>query len=856
MAAAQEEHRDSRPICSSASRTALELDALLEVVAQLAASDLGAARVRALSPASDLEEVEHRHALVGEVASLSSDGRLVAGIEEPIEPLLASVRPAIDEGREESEADDGTASAALRPSLGGREMLLLARALAEVLAAGERVERHAERSPLLAERVEAARTAGDPSPFVERVAEVLGPDGEVRDDASPLLQSLRSAVRSRREQVYEALGRYATTHRDELAEETLSLRDGRLTVLLPSGSRGRLPGLIHGRSGTGRSFYFEPLETVEANNDLQQAVDDEGAERRRLMGELRDLLDRGHAGIYAWLVLLGELDALAAIHRFGERSRGRLAELAPRGALRLVGARHPLLLPALEVERLAALGNAGHTGDVVPLDLALGEPRALVITGPNAGGKTVALKTLGLLAMANQCGLPVPVEAGTRLPAFEKVVAVVGDDQDLLMNRSTFSGRLLRLQEAWDRAGPDSLILLDEIGSGTNPEEGAALSIALLEGICEKGALAILVTHLTQLASAALELPAAGCAAMEFDSESALPTFRLRVGPPGGSEALALGRRLGLSERWLARADALLGSEHRELRGLLREVERSRDESRALEEQHRAALLDQEKLNQRLADEHNEARKQKAELRGRVQASLTTLRQEVRRRLDEESVRLAEGARASAAERQIKAPKASRSRAKVAESVARVLDVPEVSELEVLTEPEEPEAPARPPEVGDSVRHVSLGWCGTLEKIDGDRATVMAGGKTVRCRLEELALDGQPGAPLRGSVRTASARPKRAAGHKSRDSSSTEAPSELKLLGKRVDPALDELDGWLDRAMLAGMERGRVVHGFGTGALRRAVREHLRGHHAVKSFERAPQNQGGDGATLVTFRDI
>ena len=461
----------------------------------------------------------------------------------------------------------------------------------------------------------------------------------------------------------------------------------------------------------------------------------------------------------------------------------------------------------------------------MPLTITLSQDqRLLVITGPNAGGKTVALKTLGLLALAVHCGLPVPVGTEARFPLLERMVASVGDEQDLLADRSTFSGKLLRLKEAWEAAGPSTLVLLDELGSGTDPEEGAALGIGLIEGLIEKGGLAAVSSHLTRLAAAALDLPGAVCAAMAFDSDSGRPTYQLLPGTPGGSEALALARRLDLPAEWIDRADQLLGPEHGRLQRLLAEVEEVRDEltgelGRARSESRRLAA--EVTASDAARQELERARDNAAE---DARRAVGEFRRKIRRRLGQEVERLREEL------------EAGRRRGLEAEAVDRIFRDAPVPEVE--------EASTGSIEIGGRVRHRGLGWEGRVERIVDDRVEVAVKGKRMVCRTGELnALTGaeQPSgrrpAPRRVSTPDVGELP----------------PKELQLRGERVEAALERLDAYLDRVLLAGLPEVRVVHGHGTGKLKRAVRELLDHHPAVLKWRPGGRGEGGDGATVVSI---
>jgi DNA mismatch repair protein MutS2 len=795
-------------VFSAATAEALEFPTLLAVLAELAATDLGRERLLAARPLSDPEAFGRQRRRFEEAQSLVAERRLVGDLGGPLADVLAELRSG-------------------RPASPGPALVRLGDLLR---ATGEARDRLLAAEPPAPELARLAGELPDLAPLARRIGKALDRRGEVREDASPHLASLRGRIRKLRDGLYSELKRLVEAERESLAEETIPFRGGRLVLLLDAGARGRVPGLLHGRSASGRSFYFEPLAVVEGNNNLQQAVEDEEAERNRILGELLTEAQRLGPDLAAHAAFLAELDFLQAAARFAQSCGGRLAEVAPEGELTLSRARHPLLEPALAGLRARALGAGGHQGPVVPLDLELtADRRILVVTGPNAGGKTVALKTVGLAALLAQCALPVPAGPGTRLPRLARLVATVGDEQDLLADRSTFSGRLLRLKEAWEAAAPDGLLLIDELGSGTDPEEGAALSAALLEGLAARGTLAVLTTHLTPLAAAALELPGAGCAAMELDPATGTPTYHLVPGPPGGSEALALARRLGLPGEWLDRAEARLSSEHRQMRRLLAELERLRGElagerERLAREADEAALL-----RARLAREQAALEAERLVVGRRLKAELEAFRAATRERLSEELARLKDELAAG------------RRKGLEAAAVERLF----AAAPELLP----PELPAAlPPAVGGPVRHRRLGWEGVLDRLDGSKAEVLVRGKRVRAtaaELEGLAPGGAASAPFRPATDRHQPEPE-ADGH--------DAPAELILIGQRVEPALDALDAYLDRALLGGRQDVRVVHGHGSGRLRQAVRQHLKSHPAVAAIRAGAPNEGGNGATIATLR--
>ena len=786
---------------TEATAEALEFPSLLRLISELTAFDAGARRVLCLGPAVSEEALERRRGRYEEVARLVEDRRLVPSFEEPVEPLLRIL-----------EGD--------RAELDGDRLLVLASLLAAVEQAAGRIRTAEVACPELAALAEPLQ---DLAPLRQRIATRLDGRGRIRDDASPRLSDLRGTVRSARNSLYRDLEEYLERNEGELTEETVPLHDGRLVVMLSSGARGRLEGLVHGRSGSGKSYYFEPLEVVEKNNRLREAQEEEELERRRLLAELVAEAREAAPSIRAHADFLAELDLQQAAARFAQLTGGRLAEISAGLELELRGAYHPLLDPRLADLRERALGHPGHTGPVVPLRLTLNDQaRILVVTGPNAGGKTVALKTVGLLVLASQCGLPVAVDRGSRLPALRRLVATVGDEQDLLEDRSTFSGRLLRLREAWRAAGPETLVLLDELGSGTDPDEGAALAVALLEGLAERGSFGILTTHLTQLAAAALERPGAACAAMEFDAISGAPTYELHPGSPGGSQALALARKLDLPAEWIDRAEELLGPDHRDLRRVLHEVEELRrglrEDSERLRRDSESLGRERQELEERGLELENETREESR----RLARELEAFRREIADQLGREKSRLEEELRRG------------RKRRVVSESVERLFS--KAPELAIEEE-------SRPAVLGDTVEHRSLGWRGVVKRLDRSRTEVSVHGKTLRCAPDELRVV-EADAPTRPT----SSPPK------GDDLPSATVSAEVNLIGQRVEPALETLDGYLDQALLTAHSQVRVIHGHGTGRLRRAVRQHLEKHPAVSRHRPGRESEGGDGATVAILR--
>ena len=797
---------------SDASLEALQYFETLEVLAGLARTDVGRRDVLALRPGPGCDLRRRRYSEIERL--LQERSALVASWEEPLQPLLDK----LGDERSEVEARDVLAA--------GRLVVATTTLIAELAGDATLEAEVAEVRAAEVEEEERDDTLEPVAVLAAKISRVLDARGRIRDDASPRLGQLRRQVRKHRDGLYETLRGYTSEHRDDLAEDTITPRDGRLSVLLSSGSRGRMQGLIHGRSGTGRSYYFEPLEVVEANNSLQAASAEEEAERARLLRELEQGVRSRAAALARRAELLALVDSLQAAAHFAERSRSVLPQL---GSARVVldAARHPLLEPRLASLREATLGPQVEVEHLVPLSLDFGDDAVIVVTGPNAGGKTVALKTLGLLTAMAHAGLPVPAAEATSLPEVCRLVAAVGDEQSLLEGRSTFSAQLLGLKSALEAAEPGAMILLDEVGSGTNPEEGAAIACALLEELVRSGCTALITTHLIQVASRAAELEGARGMAMEFDSGEALPTYQLTDGAPGGSHALELAERLELPESLLRRADELLGSEHRKLRALIAETEELRQSLLEREQEVEQEIERQQEQREELEESVRRLDEERRKLRGSAERQIEAFRTEIRSHLEAEETRL-------------KAELEGGRRKDLAGRAAKR-----------LFEAVRPELPAAPeprdrgiPKVGDDVRHRALGWRGRLDALDGERAVVLARGKRLQCRIGELErIAAGPAESKKRAPRVTVP---------SRDDSS----AEINLIGRRVEEALADLDAYLDHALVGGLERVRVIHGHGSGRLRNAVREFLKSHPAVASHAPAGQAEGGNGATVAKLRGV
>jgi DNA mismatch repair protein MutS2 len=685
------------------------------------------------------------------------------------------------------------------------------------------------------------------------LARSFDPLGELLDSASPRLGGLRAAVRvayDRLRRRLEALVQ-AETATGALQEPLITLRNGRYVVPVKADARSRVKGIVHDASGSGQTLFVEPMVAVELGNAWREAQAAEREEIERILDELSAFVAANAAQLSESLDALARFDLWAAKARLAAEMDGVRAEAADRPEIVLLGARHP-----------------GLTGRVVPIDIRLGDGyTALVVTGPNTGGKTVTLRTLGLLTLMHQAGLHIPAETGSRLPVFRDVLADIGDEQSVAQSLSTFSGHLRSIIRIVASAGPATLVLLDELGAGTDPTEGSALAQALLDHFIRAGALVAATTHYAELKAYAHTTPAARNASVEFDLDTLSPTYRLSIGLPGGSQAFAIAERLGLPGPIVEDARSRLTESQRTFEATLASLKAAEDETSDALERARAADARAADALRQAQEERRIARKERdavvASARQEAERVVAELREEVRstrRALERETV-------------------TARSLDRAVESAEGLLaglpaDRPPAAETTVPTEP-------RVWRLGDRVRSRSQGWEGRVAALErgGKRVTLEAGGLRITVGPDDLepAVGGEPAIPReetlaaiwpseRSSMAPSRSRGRRRRGPDDRAPAAARrtgggsaiglerarsVASSLDVRGARVDEALELLARYLDDAALAGLDQVTVVHGLGTGALRDAVRSSAAANPLVQDLRPGERGEGGDGATIV-----
>jgi DNA mismatch repair protein MutS2 len=769
-----------------------------DLLARFAATPPGRDRARALAPHDTLA------AVLGALQETTEARRALTAEGPPPWDGTGDARPILAEAAPVGAVLDGPALVAL-----GRG-----------LAAAARLRAYGQRIHAVAPGLASAWAALPEFPeLAQSLHDALDPDGRLTDRASPRLRALRRQIATLRADLQARVERLLDSPaiQPALQERYVTVRNGRYVIPVRDDARRGVRGIIHDRSQSGATVFVEPEETIALNNELTRVLLEERDEERRILAELTDGVRRILPALATLVDGLGALDLVYARAALAERLDAAEPVVAVGGDLDLPAARHPLLVAQ-------RWGAAPGTGAVIPIDLRVPADRpGLVLSGPNAGGKTVALETVGLLVLMAHAGCHLPAAPGCRVPLTARVLAVIGDEQSLAQDLSTFSSFVRQVREILAVAGSGSLVLLDELGAGTDPTEGAALGAALLEALLDRGARIVVTTHLEPLKVFAQIEPRLENATVAFDAERLEPTFRLEYGHPGPSHALTIAERHGLPAELIARARWHVGEEGRRIETLLATLEaRTRDaEARAAEAARREAEATAALAAARAAADR--ARTDAREVRRAAEVEAQTLLADARRQVGQELDRL-------------KTDAAGRRRA--AQEAYRRLRVAETTLQAPAAAPGAHSEPAEPVSPGE-VQLRGLGLRGRVVAEADGLVTVQAGSFTVKVSRSEIepVAGGRPKMP--GAAVSLPAR--------------ENVPRELHLLGQTSEEARAAVEKFLDDAVLAGHREVRLVHGKGTGALRRAVEGCLRGHPLVASFRLAEPAGGGAGATVVTL---
>ncbi|MBW2524477.1 MAG: Smr/MutS family protein [Deltaproteobacteria bacterium] len=802
---------EDRDLLRRSAATDLEWRALLGRLGDRCLSEAGRARIERLAPAESLAEAKRRSQLCAEALSAMAAGEpVIARAVPPVETVLARVHK------------------------GGSASAFELRDLAQVLRAAEQLRPYA-RTHREARGMLAAALWSDPSldDLSAEIHRCIDDDGQVRDDASEALRQARRRGRALRRTLLEEIERLAARYADVLRDTQHVEREGRYALAVRSDAHRRVEGIVLGASSSGATLFVEPRQVTELGNRLTMAESEVEREKTRVLAELSaraaELGDEIQLAYEACI----EADVLAALSGFAAQTRSIAIVPSDDGRVELRDARHPLL----------ALSDV----EVVPNDIAVASGSALVISGPNAGGKTVALKCLGIILWMARAGLPVPVAEQSHVGWYDQVFTDFGDAQSIERSLSTFSAEVDRLRRIVALAGERTLVLLDEVAGSTDPEEGSALAAALLEALIDRGAAVVVTTHYERLKELAAESDRFLNASVGFDFERMAPTFQLSLGLPGASSALLVATRHGLPEPIVARARQLLPSETVDRQQLLEELAQERQalaEARARTEQ--------------------ESRRVEA-LRREIEAERKTARQQERKRLAAESESMMVAIREARARlRRLDADlgtrptKGSLRRAERAVTeAARHVAIGSPLDQALRADPQRPPETFRAEEVrvGALVYVPQVGAAGVVEQASQrGRVRVRVGGMSMRVRATDLR-HADERAAAKAARSTPSTPPARAPTGPAGGAPREDAPvrtsgNTCDLRGRRVDEALAELDAFLDRCLQIDEPAGFVLHGHGTGALKRAVREHLAESRLVHACRPAELGEGGDGFTI------
>ena len=668
----------------------------------------------------------------------------------------------------------------------------------------------------------------DISALSERISQSILSADEMADNASPALRSIRRSMARCRQEARDRVSAMISSHtvQNMLQDSVITIRDGRPVIPVRQEYRASFPGIVHDTSASGATLFIEPQIVVDINNHIRELEAQEREEILRILKQLSSETGHRARDLIRNQKYLTRLDVIFAKAAMSVEYGCLSAEINHEGIIDIRQGRHPLI----------------SRETMVPLDIQAGNTyRTLVITGPNTGGKTVALKTAGLLILMNQAGMHIPAGPGTTLPVVRKVFADIGDEQSIEQSLSTFSSHMKRIVEITEGADPNSFILIDELGAGTDPSEGAALAVSILEYLASKGSLIFATTHYSEVKKYAMTADGVENASMEFDIETLSPTYRMITGIPGKSNAFEIARKLGLEELIIRDAAGRINSEESKFEDLITEIERDRKsaEQELAEARELRVSIEKEKAALRKQIEENEGKSRRILEKARQQASDTVA--EARQFAEEMKKEL----------RQLRKEQTNRSLSskeiEIRRKIREKTDEYRPKEEPVLVENAHP-AKRNEIRMGDRVNVVSLGKKGIVAGLpdDHDEILVQIGIMKMRMSLSDIAIIDDHGVQKTFE--------KSKYGRMYRQKSMHISP-EINVIGKRLDDALLEVDKYLDDAYMSGLSQVTVIHGRGTGALKNGLRDMFRKHRDVSSFESASYDEGGEGATIVRLKN-
>jgi DNA mismatch repair protein MutS2 len=780
----------------------LEFDRLLEIISRAGHSDISKQAVLDIAPLFSGDDIRSRFLLIEDIRRIVSQGTLLRlHAFQDITYLLSRVRPQ---------------GALLEAS----EISAFVPVLDMALEISSQVS---EFEGLKALPGLTLQLTGQPD-LLKTIQKSIDADGYIRDSASQVLAGIRRELRRLEMGVQKKLEEMTrdTSFSVFLQDDFITKRAGRWVIPVRMDSKGMVPGVVHDISKSGETAFIEPLAVIHLSNELENLSAEERAEELRILRALSAEIRSKADEIAAEFGVIVHLDMLNCIVRFADQLHMELPEITEANTIRLVQARHPLLALSLE--------KAGSDRKIVPLDLQLGgEETCMVITGSNAGGKTISIKTVGLLLCMALSGMPVPANAASSFPLVSSLLVDMGDEQSIESNLSTFSAHVRNIAQVLETADTRAMVLIDELGTGTDPDEGAALACAVLKELQSRGSLVFATTHLMGIKGFVHRATGMANASMEFDKKTLTPMYRLRTGEPGQSHALEIARKFGLPAHVIDAARELLGGGKVELDTLMADLNERRAEYEQLLEELRRKQAEAEVKEKEISRRITEAEIQKREMLASAHREaldiVSDIKRQMRTELDEIKKKEKKEIQDKIREVELKQRQITETLAQYAMDETGALGIEDIH-------------------IGDEVFVKSLGYDGSVSGImaKADRVKVISGSKEILVPMSDIRIKkGRSLAENRGKALQ-------------QDAHHDEmVPSRINLVGMRVDEALSQLEPFLNHASLAGLREVTVIHGYGTGILAKAVREHVTRHPLVKQFRHGEPSEGAGGVTIVTL---
>ncbi|HEY0866160.1 MAG TPA: endonuclease MutS2 [Fimbriimonas sp.] len=771
----------------------LEFEAILERLQRHCETTIGAERAQALLPSFEPDAI----------------WRSLETTRQAYEALARYTVPPLGAARDYRQALKRASKGGV---LGGQEIFGIGDALRAMRGLKTFLAARREDAPLLAPFAEALP---DAPRLEQQIEDSLEPDGSVKDSASPALATLRQRKKSASARIVERVQAYTTGRtRDLLSDPIYTVRDGRYVIPVKAENRGKIRGIVHDTSGSGQTIYLEPEDVLQLGNALREIEASERQEEQRILGVLSDKVGAVAEEAIGGIETAGEVDFLLARARLGFELKGTIPQRVEGNFIEIEGGRHPMLNPET----------------AVPLNLSVGKGRSVLITGPNTGGKTVSIKTVGLFVLMAQSGL-MPPAIHLRMGHFTQVWADIGDEQSVQQSLSTFSGHIRNISEALKFLREGALVLLDEVGAGTDPAEGAALAKSILTAMSAKGATVLASTHYGELKAFAYSTEGFDNAAMEFDAKTFKPTFRLIMGAPGASHALRIAERYGIPKEVVEQAREGLGEQAQDIAVMMERLDLAHRQARIAQSEADRRAADLKRMEQRASQKLKEAEEVRATAHGKanevIEAALREIRLEANRLFEE-----------------LKGSSDPRAQEKARKGLRELQDVGRDFAQEFLPKKKQQPVPVDRLKKGSSVRIDGYQQVGILvDDPRGSAATVQVGMLKITVPVDKLQLAEKAAVGVANKPST-----------NLRLSKAMNASTEIQLIQQRAEEARNNLEKFIDDAVLAGLPSVRIVHGKGEGILRKVTHDVLRAHPSVSQYRDGEPAEGGAGVTIASFK--